>query len=428
VLRSKKLNKRILPRLTTAHNFTNSSLPIYQFLCDLQFQQKPIIVIWDWGLLKNEKHLPRVQYKNVIVQKAYWKIQENDLKDLPSEVDLYSIFFKELRTKLSIPTKVLIVENDNTLLIDFETTDGLLLFISKLKTKKNLVLEEFLFNIKNCIVKDTNNNFYTNEIIIPLISKVKPKTRNEVLKKDFLTKRHFEPYSEWLYFKIYCGYKSAEELLKTIVLAFIIEGIEKKLFDKFFFIRYNDESPHFRIRFYNTNLKKQKILFGTFQAIFKEQLKNNIVSKIIIDTYKREIERYGDEFIELCESIFYADSIAVLEFISLLDGVESEKYRMLFALKGIDMLLNDFGINIEIKIQIISGLNISFFHEFGSSPILQKQLNEKYREHQKFISTHLQSDNDVLNGIKDAVEVFEKRSFNIKSINGFYDIELKTKT
>ncbi len=50
--------------------------------------------------------------------------------------------------------------------------------------------------------------------------------------------------------------KTAEKVLKETVLPYIEEGLQNGLFEKFFFIRYKDEFPHFRIRFYNRRYRR----------------------------------------------------------------------------------------------------------------------------------------------------------------------------
>jgi hypothetical protein len=49
VLRSARLGRRVIPRLTSAHNFEWESLGIYRFLCALQSQGVAGEIGWDWG-------------------------------------------------------------------------------------------------------------------------------------------------------------------------------------------------------------------------------------------------------------------------------------------------------------------------------------------------------------------------------------------
>ncbi len=423
VLRSKQHNKRVIPRLTTAHNFGFRSLPAYKFLCDLQGQGLSYAGVWDWGSLASLKHLPRVIYKNLIIYKATWKVEEKELKDIPKEGAERDAFVARWREEAGVPVRVVYKEGDNELLIDFEQESGRGLFLHYLKRYKNITLEEFLFTEDNCVIADKEGNPFTNEIIIPIKREVKkeatPKaevtpeaTQQAVVaeRPKAAVRRKFSPFSEWLYFKIYSGTKTGEKVLRETMLEFIETSLEKKLFEKFFFIRYRDDFSHLRFRFFNSDPDKQLEVQKQLMLSLQPLLDNGMIDKVVLDTYSRELERYGEDFIEEAELLFHNDSLAILRFVNLLEGAEGERYRFLFAMRGIDILLNDFGFTLEDKVELAKQLQAGFFKEFGGHSSLQKLLNDKYRKHQKSIFQHMDPSKDVENEIDEAVALFDVRS------------------
>lgn len=412
ILRSKRFDRRIIPRLTTAHNFAFDSLPIYKFLCDLQNQGLSYPNVWDWGHLEILKHLPRVAYKNIIIKKARWMVEEKDIKDLPANESEYGAWFDAFCKKWNIPSRVVYMEYDLKLPIDFAEATGIRLFLHYLKRNKTIFLEEFLFTEENCIVKDANERVYTDELIIPVFrdhTEVKqppafPIERNAASP----IKRKYSPHSEWLYFKVYSGPKMAERILKELVLPFVEMATRGKLMERFFFVRYRDEFPHLRIRFFNTEIDKQLPLQKEFMGILQPFLDNGLIHNVAIDTYSPELERYGEHLIEEAEGLFYNDSLAVLRFIDLLEE-KDEKYRLLFALRGIDGLLSDFNLDTREKAELAKEIQQSYFKEFGAHPNLQKQLNAKYRKVQQMIFSHMDSTQDNANEIEEAVSIFRLR-------------------
>jgi thiopeptide-type bacteriocin biosynthesis protein len=411
VLRSRKFDRRVIPRLTTAHNFGHNNLPIYKFLCDLQAQGYANPAVWDWGPLSGLKYFPRVVYKNLVIRKARWKIDSRDVDQLPEGSSASPGHFLNFRDKFGLPQKVLYYEGDSKLLLDFGHPNGIALFLHFLKRHNSLVVEEFLFDEGNCLVSNINNEVFTNEIIIPLLQKAQAiDPGGTVNRPQNPVKRKFSPFSEWLYFKIYCGPKFAETVLSTKVLEFIEDGLRQQIFEKFFFIRFRDEAPHFRIRFYNSTITRQSELQRQFTQLLQPFLENGLVDKIVLDTYTREIERYGEDLVDETESLFHNDSLAVLRFISLLEGPESERYRLLFALRGIDMMLTDFKYDLGAKVKLLGTMQTAFFSEFGARLELQRQLDERYRIYQKGIFSHMDPENDARNEVEAAVELFKIRS------------------
>lgn len=409
ILRSKRLNKRIIPRLTTAHNYNHKSLPIYKFLCDLQHQGVTVPRLWSWSQLSQIKVCPRVIYENIIISKASWWITIDDVKDFPQKANDYTAYFSDLQVKFKIPPIVVYVESDNKLLIDFNDPDSSVLLFKEIQKRKRIQIEEFLFDEHNCIVHDADNNPFTNEVVIPVI-----KTEN-IIKYQPLTKHihppsKYLPGSEWLYFKIYSGVRSLERLLLNHITPFVKKY--KSRYEKFFFIRYVDERPHIRIRFYNSDKKNNEFLNKKFNNLVQELLENGYLDAVQIDTYNREITRYNPLLMETVETIFYHDSMAILDFLQLLEESDSEFYRISFCMRSIMEYLREFNILGNEQYLFVKQMAENYFLEHGGSVALKKQLNLKYKNTQKRLVSYMNYSVDQQNGFEEANAILVQRSQN----------------
>ncbi len=193
----------------------------------------------------------------------------------------------------------------------------------------------------------------------------------------------FIPGSEWLYFKIYTGYKTADKILIIIILKLVNQLKELKLIDKWFFIRYSDPDFHVRFRLKICDLSNWNVIIKLFHDQISGFVKSGLVIKIQIDTYVREIERYGIETMENAEFIFTIDSEAILGILLLLeDEKEPDKTRWLISSRLIDDVLSSFNFSLEEKLEFIHKQSSSFKGEFGyKDHYYIRQLDAKYRSH-----------------------------------------------
>lgn len=417
-LRSKKFDQEVIPRLASAHNY-NKGLPVYKFLCDMQSQDS-LTAYWDWGYpFDQEDFLPRIEYKNVVLTRARWYLKkDNFTKKLKSDDNLNELF-QEIRDKYNIPRYVLLASGDNELLLDLDGLPSLEILKSRL-IHYNVKLFEFISHTRCCFLKDAHGS-YTNEVIIPLKkhSKNKENAASESrlpVSHSITTKRSFPINSEWLYAKIYVSNQFADLILTEAIKPLTDRLLKEGIIEQWFFIRYYDPDGHIRIRFNHSNRKTfwQEVL-GELSQTLQAYCAEDIVKNIQIDTYKREIERYGNLTMEASEQIFFHDSTSVVRFLDFLEGNEGEKYRWLFAIRGVDMLLNDFSYELKRKHRFIQQLRDNFFREHHGNSKLEHELNSKFRLNRTEINNILNPECDT-ESIRGAVKCFEDRTYRNKVV------------
>lgn len=237
-------------------------------------------------------------------------------------------------------------------------------------------------------------------------------------------KRKFPPGSEWLYLKIYTGIKTADLVLEEIIQPLIEYFQENNYISKWFFIRYNDPKPHLRIRlllnsfaFYNEILEK-------INQSFEQFINSGEISNMQIDTYNREIERYGKNTIEEAESLFHKNSEFSLHCLHY-----DDEEKIIASIFYIDGILNKLEFSIREKLVWIKDFNNAFKAEFNADKKLNSGLDKKFREFKPKYLKFLQSDefSEIRNWmgayIEDSDSEFQKIMFRNK--NQFLEMPLQ---
>jgi thiopeptide-type bacteriocin biosynthesis protein len=240
--------------------------------------------------------------------------------------------------------------------------------------------------------------------------------------------RVFSLGSEWVYFKIYSGYKIADVILLDYLNEKIAFLLSENSIKKWFFIRYNDSDSHLRIRFQVDKVNDVFHVVKELNSVFEDVLHKNLIWKVQNDTYLREIERYGSKTMEDSETLFYYDSEMILNYLSLKNDFKNDKIQLLFSFLSIDSFLDAFSLSISEKLALLDHMQQGFKNEFNATKVLKSQLDKHYRELEKEISTAMNYDESY--ELSPLYKLIEEKSINIKpiveSIKGNLEINLNS--
>ena len=369
-----------------------------------------------WGALENfYENLPRVQFKNTILAPAQWSLEKKFFEQLfKKNEEVLKVLIEEFRKKWNLPQFVVLADSDNELLINFEDNLMVKIWLDAIKQRPRILLKEFYMPTQQGVVRNNESEIFNNQLIAILLKNSSTYSSSTAatkkLKSETVVQNSFSLGTEWIYFKLYCGVKSADKILAESFSPMIKELQNENLISNFFFIRYNDPAFHLRVRFKLNDVIDIGKLISIFQQYINPFESEGIIWKIQTDTYKRELDRYGYNTIELAEKLFYNDSLAVLEMLELTEGEAREQIRWAWGIRAIDELLNDFKFNITDKLSIATSLKTSFHVEFKSDKMLKAQLTKKYRTHRKVIEDILCYENDEQSDLKLLIEVLKRKS------------------
>lgn len=195
----------------------------------------------------------------------------------------------------------------------------------------------------------------------------------------------------WIYYKLYMGTKSADDILVEKIKPLADKFIEENIIDQWFFIRYNDPKYHLRIRFKCIRPSQLNEIISRMHNVLVPLVEESIIWKVQLDTYNKEIERYGLKTMEISEQLFFLDSIMTINY---LKNFKDENLRWLFGLKAIDDFLDLFQYQLSDKKNFMENLSNAFKAEFGRSKILNSNLSDKFRLNRQEISNTMEGKNN----------------------------------
>jgi thiopeptide-type bacteriocin biosynthesis protein len=380
IIRSKKLEKRMIPRIASAYNYSRSDLSIYRFLCDLQHQGLRSNLSFNLEqFLPGLNHCPRIMFKNIIVSPAKWKLPAELVLAFKGESVMSAVTrLKNWLSEQKIDFKFKAGNKDTTLCFN-PTSDNDLLYFIKFVLQQNteLFIVEALIS-KDSIVKDQEGSNYHAEFLVNCYHRekiYKPIVPENCYISQIKKIKSIElPGTNWLYFQIYCAEFRSNEILLEYIKPYL--GRNAKGILRWFFIRYNDPKPHLRLRIQLKKGHNLNTLIKDLNLLLETKVAKGEISKIEIKTYVRETERYGINNMLLIERFFHLDSIYYFRLISM--GMNSDELYCITLLYLINFLKKCFNL-IERRIHFVKFMADSFAKEFDANHTTFKKINKEFK-------------------------------------------------
>jgi thiopeptide-type bacteriocin biosynthesis protein len=380
VLRSRRLQREVVPHLTTAHNADLPDSPrVYRFLARYQRQHYRYALAWSWGSLSQLPFLPRVTYGRTVLARAQWTMSAREMAPMVRAQGVARIrAVRAWRDQFRLPRFVQLRDGDHALFVDLDNPLCVDVLLNLIQRRPFVTLNELLPAPEEAAVVSAEGRIL-HEIVVPFArrrSAEPPAASNGHGASHAMTRqriRQFMPGSEWLYAKLYTGIGVADRVLRDMVAPLVEQAIGSGAAARWFFLRYSDPHPHIRLRFCGDPRRLAMEVLPALTAAATPFIRDGRIWRVQLDTYDREVERYGGPVgVELAESLFTADSTAALAVLRGYGGAAQAERRALLTIAGIDGLLAAFAMGPAERITLLASIA-------PASPDFHRQQGDAYR-------------------------------------------------
>lgn len=376
VLRSRRLKKRIIPRLSSAFNYTRNDLPVFRFLCDLQTQGIKTNFGFSFAsLIPGLSFYPRVTYKSAILQLAEWHMDPNKLRKINRSEDVF-LTFRQLAHSINLPQFFSYCVGDNFLVFDSNKKEDIHLFLKETAHKTSVTIKEFPFLNKPASMSAKENFFLPQYVAALVLQKKEVYNDPQSFSEKRMSQQQVKT-TDWIYFKLYCHPLSSDIILINDLLPLIDKLQKENLLINWFWVRYNDPDYHLRIRI-KVNARAKRKVIQALTICFDKICRDKLATQFQAASYTRELERYSPELIEEVEEVFHASSELVAGWLIEQNEINYEDSNTILDAAAVtEMVLNAF--SIPDKAAFCKKAFESFFSEINASKELKTEMEKLYK-------------------------------------------------
>jgi thiopeptide-type bacteriocin biosynthesis protein len=408
-------------RVHTGHMLNTVRAPgVCRFLSDARHDGIAQLSGFHWGTTSDFPFLPRIERGRIVLSLAQWRL---DARLPTNTTEAFAAAFDQWREAWQVPRHVYLAAGDNRLLIDLDDAGHVAELRAEARRAQQiapLVLQEALPGPGDAWLPGPGGHYVT-ELVVSVALRSASDAKHSVSQQDRTRPWRLRPVvsrnavlrpagSDWLFVKLYGPPAEQDEFLVGSMRAFCEAMRSSGLTQDWFFLRYSDPDPHLRLRFRGDPETLTTEVLPQLCSWSLRLIGQGTLTRMCVDTYEREIHRYGGpEAIEAAESLFAADSATAIDLLQACQHAQGTIDRTVLSMLNIDSLLAALGLDASQR--------IDWYAAYVTS---RSESGSEYRDRKTQLRRHLGGPPDAL------AEVFSTRNRTLKPVRACLNRLLST--